>query len=949
MNKIIKPIDEGVRYLSDWKEFESLPKGQHFILAKEICGCGATEAYLRSKEPLILAMPRKHLLYNKYSQHIGNNVFLYRFLSKDQYFNDKDPSKAELEEYDNRFIDYLRNGGTKILTTYDSLDKLTKLMKQEGVELTRFRVVVDEFQQIIGDAPFKATVEHQFYMALKKFDTVVYLSATPFLTSYLEMTEQFRDLTIIQLEWPETAIKRADVKTVKLTKTITEKCCEIIQDYKSGNAPSVSDGGSCIVSKEAVFFLNDVQAIIRVIKKARLTPEEVNILCAPRSENYKRINELNNGKSDTDKKFSRGEIPGKGEPHKKFTFCTSTVYIGADFNSESAYTYIFANPNVESLTIDVGTDIQQIVGRQRLDENPFRLKATFFYYLKKPLISEDEMEKVIKTKRSKTNEHIVNFENAVYKDTQLESMEALIKKGHTDHYCCISVNEHGKKTIVENGLIAVAEKRAWDIANTVYRGDLTLLKVLKNSVNIIPEVDSSDPEVRKIFEVWSKDHQFKRQAMIYCELKENKPDLLVKCDFIPSSFQKYYDALGRKGFEDMKWRLDNIKVALAPTPPDKIPHEKIVSELISRFPEGKEYPKEDIKNELINIYQTLGIKGKPSAADIKRYFTIADSSMRVNKKKVATFKILSHWQKGITIFSSITSVVRPVMKTDTDSVLDIIQNGLCFNLRLRVAKLRATSNDKKFAALKAALPVATWNGIFNYRDSLGCEIYSSLTALDFDHVENLSEIENWLRGFPCVYAYFRTPSGNGIKAIVLHDNRRKENHADLYAQLLIHFKCKSQDSSTSDLGRGNYLSHDTAVWRNSNPVPFHYEPSEKQPEGIRQTYTVTKDETGKEELTLDNNHVCEFLDKLTGTILTDESIINILRTKWNQSTIKRGRNNTALTYAGVLCKAGIEKKKAQDFIQELIPDLPSKEIFRAVKYAYEKNIFGLNRRTYKKR
>ena len=146
-----------------------------------------------------------------------------------------------------------------------------------------------------------------------------------------------------------------------------------------------------------------------------------------------------------------------------FTFCTSTVYIGADFNSESAYSYIFANPNVESLTIDVGTDIQQIVGRQRLDENPFRLKADLYYYLKKPLVSEDEMRETINNKRSETRKHIENFENAKHRDSLLKSLEALINKGHSDQYCCISEDENGNKTIVENSLIAIAEKRAWDI------------------------------------------------------------------------------------------------------------------------------------------------------------------------------------------------------------------------------------------------------------------------------------------------------------------------------------------------------------------------------------------------------------------------------------------------------------------------------------------------------
>lgn len=84
-------------------------------------------------------------------------------------------------------------------------------------------------------------------------------------------------------------------------------------------------------------------------------------------------------------------------------------------------------------------------------------------------------------------------------------------------------------------------------------------------------------------------------------------------------------------------------------------------------------------------------------------------------------------------------------------------------------------------------------------------------------------------------------------------------------------------------------------------------------------------------------------------ILTDESIINMLRKKWTQQSLGRGRNNTAFTYAGILCKAGVEHSKALNFIRELIPDLPQHEIARAVKYAYEHNIFGSYRRSYLKR
>ncbi len=949
MKKEIRKITEGIKYLSDWEDFKSLPQNEHYILDKDICGCGATEAFIKSDRPLIIAMPRKHLLYNKYSQHIGEDIFLYRFIDRQQYFSDKEPTQKELIEFDRRFIDYLRSSGNKILATYDSLDKLTILMKQEGVNLSAYQVVVDEFQQIIGDAPFKANIEHQFYMVLKKFNSVVYLSATPFLQTYLEMTEQFRDLRMIQLQWPEKSIVRPKVNVKKLTVTITKKCCEIIRKYKIGDVPYEVVGDERKESHEAVFFLNDVKSIINVITTSGLEPEEVNILCAPRKENYKRINKLNEGRSADKSMFTRGKIPGKGDKHKMFTFCTSTVYIGSDFYSLSAYTYIFSNPNVDSLTIDVATDLQQIIGRQRLEENPFKGKADFYYYLKKPLLSEEEMRKIIDQKRIKTREYIENYKSAPHKESQLAAMEALIQKGHYSQYCCISEDSKGNKSIVENELIVIAEKRAWDISNKIYTGDLSFIKAIGNYMDVTEQIDSTDPEVIKMYSEWSENGRFDRKAKLYCDLRESQSELFNKCTFIENYFHDYYEALGRKGMEDLRWRYDFIKAAVTPTPPDDMPHEQIVNLLKQRFKEGGEYPQSEVKTAMIDIYKQLGINGKPSASDIQRYFTIQKGSKRIKCKKTGTFQILSYWQKRVSLFSSITSVIRPCEESDIDRVLDMMKSGKAYNLVNRISDLRATKDKSLFDEKKHKLPVATWNGIFDYRDANGCVRYSSFTALDFDHIENITEFESWLRTIPCVYAYFRTPSNEGIKAIVLHDNRRKENHEDLYEQLLNYFKCGKNDSSTSDLGRGNYLSHDPSLWINPNVQPFQYIPNPVKQEKKIYSQTIIRDKEGNAEIIDDESEVAKFLNHLCQNILTDESIIMMLKGIWNKKSVnERGRNNTILTYAGVLCKAGVESGKAKDFIRSLIPDLPEYEVDRAMCYAYTHNKFGCNRRKYMK-
>ena len=96
----------------------------------------------------------------------------------------------------------------------------------------------------------------------------------------------------------------------------------------------------------------------------------------------------------------------------------------------------------------------------------------------------------------------------------------------------------------------------------------------------------------------------------------------------------------------------------------------------------------------------------------------------------------------------------------------------------------------------------------------------------------------------------------------------------------------------------------------------------------------------------DDSKVSQFLNQLYRQVVSDESIIRILRSIWNGRSLANGRNNTAMSYAGVLCKAGVMKDKAKAFIEELIPDYDITEI---VDYAYSHNTFGCERRRYKSR
>lgn len=948
MKKITLNVPDGIKYLSEWKElWNLLPMNQHYILNKRICGCGATEAYIGSDRKVILASPRKQLLYNKYSQHLSDNLHLYRYQgNREKYFESKSYSEKDVFAFNDELGKYIKSGGKKILTTYDSFRKIKEVLVADGEDLDEWTVVVDEFQAMFYDCQFKPTTEYEFGQILGAFNTVVYLSATPFLESYLDMTRQFKDMTFYELLWPESMMQIPKVEVIKSKKSVFKLCGELTGKYREGKGNSTVVDGKEFVAKEAVFYINDVSVIKNIIKKNGLKADEVNIICSSKSENIKKLNELSR---EVGEKFMIGDIPGKGEPYKMFTFCTSTVYIGADFYSTNAYSYIFANPLVKSMTVDVSVDLQQIIGRQRLDTNPFRNTATLYFNTRKSKVTEEELENSIKEKKDKTKKQIDNFNAVPNKDEQLQMMENTIRQqGHKEHYCCIIKDADNNVRIVENEILEISERRAWEVTNRIYNNDFSMYRALRVGTVVTKSSGSDDPEVQRIFKEWNLDNQFPRKARLYCDLYDNFPELLEDCTFIEGKYKKYHDALGKEGFEALCWREDYIRQAIEPTPFDKLPKDQIAVKLIDALKTDKTYTKSEVKDLLQGIYKELNIAGKPSASDISEYLTCEDRTVRMKGKLIATFKVTSHFRTKISLFNRITDINHPE-EYEIDKVLDIIKTSSYYHVAGKVDAVRKAKTKEEKEKAKMKLPAVTWNGTFKTKNRSDLIHYSSFTALDFDHIqpEKMDEFGKWLQGFSCVYAYYITPSGKGYKAIILHDNYEPLYHYDLYNQLLKLFDCPEKDTSTVDLARGNFLSYDPNLWKNPNPEPFHFVSSTPEPViPDIVTETIIKDETGNEIITEDDSYVANFLNTLSRQVVSDDSIIRILGKIWTGKSIANGRNNTAMSYAGVLCKAGVEKNRAKSFIEELIPDYDITEI---IEYAYSHNTFGCERRRYKSR
>lgn len=162
-----------------------------------------------------------------------------------------------------------------------------------------------------------------------------------------------------------------------------------------------------------------------------------------------------------------------------------------------------------------------------------------------------------------------------------------------------------------------------------------------------------------------------------------------------------------------------------------------------------------------------------------------------------------------------------------------------YTLRQAVEYIRSLDEREVDAWKSNLLPAVTYNGTFTYVDSKGICTYSPVTAMDFDDILTMDELvrlRHRLMITPCVVCVFTTPSGQGLKALVLHDNADYSKHTDLYEQLLDKFNVASKDANCKDLARRNYLSYDPAIWVNPNPVPYHYVPSAKQKQRPQSLY-----------------------------------------------------------------------------------------------------------------
>lgn len=639
-------VPRGIRFISELgTDFRFYKFPVKCIINKQLPGCGFTEYCLRGPENVILCSPRKMLLKNKKDQH-GREVYLVVNELEKEVAVDKDLSKVDKSQafidtlkemvhgkdtvYNrlmNEIKDYLgerRYLGkpAKILVTYDSYRIVKDILTSLGV-FEGFYTVIDEFQTILHDSKFKSSTELDFLYHLQQSHSALFVSATPMLEEYLNMLDEFDGLPYINMDWGKedsTRVLRPSLKVLTM-KSVGTKLPEIIQSYKDGNFERairmVNGYPREIISDEAVFYVNSVNHITSIIKKCELKPEEVNILCSDTPDNLKKI------QRKLGKKFKIGEVPLEGEKPKMFTFCTRTVYLGADFYSLCARSFIFSDSNIDSLAVDISEDLPQILGRQRLFANPWKNEAIFYYrstcdYRK---ISQKEFDKEIERKKRATNNLLRSFESAP-DDAKFDLAEKYQKDAKASNYKddYIAVNEHQGGTLIPvlNNLVLVNEIRAFRIQQIDYKDRFTVFSTIHNSLS---SDDIINQRVSEFLEQYQKLGTFKAKLRYLCEFGFNDNVISIVLDQIGEhdNIKSYYTALGPQKLRALGYDRYKIEKELGIV---TFSYELLESTIYNEFKVGDKLTLSGIKDRLGYLYSSINYTAVPKATDLEKFFEV---------------------------------------------------------------------------------------------------------------------------------------------------------------------------------------------------------------------------------------------------------------------------------------------------------------------------------------
>jgi hypothetical protein len=585
--------------------------------------------------PVILVSPRKALITSKLK---GG-----RTAGKLFYFDRS--SGGDVSETITAMGNYLNDCGQspfggqplvpKIMVTYDSLPYVVDALRNWNL-MDKFTIVVDEFTCIFTDVKFKGSVEVNLLHQLETLQNrIVYISATPLKDEYLSALGHFQNMPYVTLQWDPSRVETVNVYYSKMTSPVTA-IGQIIKDYRShGVFKTKIVNGQRVDSTEAVFFLNSVEDIIKIIRKYKLTPAETMVICADTASNWARLKRI---------QFSIGTVPNETEYttlNKPFMFVTKCSFEGTDFYSDSSTSYVFADCHWDNLALDISIDLPQIAGRCRSKNNPFR-KEIFYYYKHKNSDLEGQMNlnellQHYADKRADSIQQVKELANVTHPGHRDRILQAQEKDQYRKNYVDAIDNNDGTWTAVCNELAYIADVRAAEIKANQYQSTYQMLSFMREN-GFVPKDQNAQHEklFTQFMALFDQDGNFERRMKLMIDTINYYPcleDLIDQAPVIPYEYKEYYHELAPDRIKACAYIEANLKRELENVRRASLINIQLEPDVV--------YSNAAIKKMIQAEYDRLGMTATAKATEITKYVpgVIPARYTDENRKKQNGYKL----------------------------------------------------------------------------------------------------------------------------------------------------------------------------------------------------------------------------------------------------------------------------------------------------------------------
>lgn len=566
---------------TEWiEQIPELEKGllENCILDKGVTGCGATTFAIENHRPTLIAAPTVNLIKNKMQAH-PDLLGVYG-----------DVSNREI-------ADYLKTHDRwKIMATYDAIPRVVDVA---GAEIySKAFLLVDEYHRLLFDYSFRHSAIAGLLEQAPRFTSKTFLSATPIEQEFL--LDELQGIPQVKIIWPQ-----AEPMQVRLWEE-TSPLAAVVALCRNAIAQQVDFN--------LHFFVNSVKFIGKVIRHAKLTPDQVKIVCSTSGESYDRNKE----------KIEGFPISTPNSQPCKINFYTSTCFEGCDLFDKVGRTYIVSDGTATHSMLDVSTTIRQIAGRIR--DTQYK-EITHIYsksrygrdvsYAQFKASTEQEIDKAERFLKwyATADEDI---RHTIYSDMKFINTETM--------------------TLDRNRLnLELLNFRNWQ---EIYADGRNLITEYQRNGNEITSTDKHNIRISKLETNGKAKIPFKELFDRYAELQadDNKfslgcftADLIVRRNPL---VRESYEKLGAERVRELNYNQTQIKRELLKYEKAELAY-KVVQCIKNDLPQQTALPARIVKAKLQQIYDDLEIKQRAKASDIAEWYDIDTCYRNIDGRNTA--------------------------------------------------------------------------------------------------------------------------------------------------------------------------------------------------------------------------------------------------------------------------------------------------------------------------